>query len=92
MARRRIVTVQIQTNDQLIEIRWKTSQQLRGRLLGAGVHSAEKKFADKGTVPRSSSSQRRKSTYSARFALVCRHLVMRRRVSYFRSGTRSKLT
>jgi hypothetical protein len=49
MARRRIDTVEIQTNDQLIEIRWKTSQQLRGRLLGAGFHSTEKKFADKGT-------------------------------------------
>lgn len=46
---KRIDTVEIQTNDQLIEIRWKTSQQLRGRLLGTGFHSIEKKFADKGT-------------------------------------------
>jgi hypothetical protein len=38
----------IATSDQLIEIPWTTSQQLRGRLLAAGLDSLEDEFAAKG--------------------------------------------
>jgi hypothetical protein len=46
---RRIDTVRIQTGDQLVEIAWKTSQRLRRMLIGAGLGSIERRFADKGT-------------------------------------------
>lgn len=46
---RRIDTVRIQTADQLVELPWKTAQKLRGELIGAGLHSIARQFADKGT-------------------------------------------
>jgi hypothetical protein len=35
--------------DQVVEISWKSSQQLRGLFVGAGHHAIARKFADKGT-------------------------------------------
>jgi hypothetical protein len=46
---RRIDSVRIQVGDQLIDISWKTSQQLRGLFVGAGHHSIARTFAHKGT-------------------------------------------
>jgi hypothetical protein len=50
---RHIDMVRIQVGDELIELPWKTPQKVRGFLIGAGIHSIAKKFADKGTRPRS---------------------------------------
>ena len=47
-APKRFDTVHIQVGDQLLEISWKTSQQLRGLFVDAGHHSIARKFADKG--------------------------------------------
>jgi len=45
---RGIDSVRIQTADQVVEIPWETSQQLRGRLLAARLDSLEDQFAAKG--------------------------------------------
>jgi hypothetical protein len=49
VATRGIDAVRIATSDQLIEVPWKTSQQLRGRLLAAHLDSLEDEFAATGT-------------------------------------------
>jgi len=49
MAARHNESVRIQTGDQLVEIPWATSQELRGRLLASGLDSLEDQFAAKGT-------------------------------------------
>jgi hypothetical protein len=41
--------VQIQTGNRLVEMPWRTSQELRGRLLASGLDSLEDEFAAKGT-------------------------------------------
>jgi hypothetical protein len=46
---RRIDEVRIQTSDQLVAMPWATSQQLRGRLLAAGLDELEERFAARGT-------------------------------------------
>lgn len=46
---RRIDFVRIETADQLVEMPWKTSRELRGRLLAAGLETLDNQFADKGT-------------------------------------------
>jgi hypothetical protein len=46
---RRIDFVRIETGDQLVEMPWETSRELRGRLLAAGLESLDNQFADKGT-------------------------------------------
>jgi hypothetical protein len=45
----RIDSVQIQTGNRLVEMPWRTSQELRGRLLASGLDSLEDEFAAKGT-------------------------------------------
>jgi hypothetical protein len=42
-------SVQIQTGHRLVEMPWRTSQELRGRLLASGLDSLEDEFAAKGT-------------------------------------------
>lgn len=49
MAARHNESVRIQTGNQLVEIPWATSQELRGRLLASGLDSLEDQFAAKGT-------------------------------------------
>jgi hypothetical protein len=46
---KRIDSVRIQTGNRLVEIPWRTSQELRGRLLASGLDSLEDEFAAKGT-------------------------------------------
>jgi hypothetical protein len=46
---KRIDSVRIQTGDQVIEVPWETSQELRGRLLAARLDSLEDEFAARGT-------------------------------------------
>jgi hypothetical protein len=46
---KRIDSVQIQTGNRLVEMPWRTSQELRGRLLASGLDSLEDEFAAKGT-------------------------------------------
>jgi hypothetical protein len=46
---RRVEVVRVATSDQLIEIPWETSRQLRGRLLAAHLDALEDEFAAKGT-------------------------------------------
>jgi hypothetical protein len=46
---RRIDVVRIQTRDQVISMPWKTSQELRGRLLAAGLDALDEQFANQGT-------------------------------------------
>jgi hypothetical protein len=46
---KRIDSVQIQTGDRLVEMPWRTSRELRGRLLASGLDSLEDEFAAKGT-------------------------------------------
>ena len=41
--------VRIETADQLVEMPWETSRELRGRLLAAGLETLDNQFADKGT-------------------------------------------
>ena len=41
--------VRIETADQLVEMPWETSRELRGRLLAAGLEALDNQFADKGT-------------------------------------------
>jgi len=48
VAARRNDSVRIATSDQLIEIPWETSRQLRGRLLAAHLDALEDEFAAKG--------------------------------------------
>jgi hypothetical protein len=49
MAGRHNDSVRIQTGDQLVEMPWEISQELRGRLLASGLDSLEDQFAAKGT-------------------------------------------
>jgi hypothetical protein len=42
-------SVQIQAGNRLVEMPWRTSQELRGRLLASGLDSLEDEFAAKGT-------------------------------------------
>jgi hypothetical protein len=49
MGARHNESVRIQTGDQLVEIPWKTAQELRGRLLASGLDSLDDQFAAKGT-------------------------------------------
>jgi hypothetical protein len=49
MAARQNDSVRVQTGDQLVEIPWETSQELRGRLLASGLDSLEDQFAARGT-------------------------------------------
>jgi hypothetical protein len=46
---KRIDSVQIQTGNRLVEMPWRTSQELRGRLLASGLDLLEDEFAAKGT-------------------------------------------
>ena len=46
---KRIDFVRIETADQLVEMPWETSRELRGRLLAAGLETLDNQFADKGT-------------------------------------------
>jgi hypothetical protein len=46
---KRIDSVQIQTGNRLVEMPWRTSQELRGRLLASGLDSLEDEFAAKGS-------------------------------------------
>jgi hypothetical protein len=46
---KRIDSVRIQTGDQVIEVPWETSQELRGRLLAVRLDSLEDEFAARGT-------------------------------------------
>jgi hypothetical protein len=48
MEAKRINTIRIQISDQLVEMPWHTAQQLRGRLLAAGLYPLED-HAAKGT-------------------------------------------
>jgi hypothetical protein len=49
MEAKRINTIRIQISDQLVEMPWHTAQELRGRLLAAGLYPLEDHFAAKGT-------------------------------------------
>jgi hypothetical protein len=46
---RRIDSVRIATSQGIVEIPWESSQELRGRLLAAGLDSLEDELAAKGT-------------------------------------------
>jgi hypothetical protein len=46
---KRIDSVRIQTGNRLVELPWRTSQELRGRLLASGLDELEDEFAAKGT-------------------------------------------
>ena len=46
---RRIDSVRIATSQGTVEVPWESSQQLRGRLLAAGLDSLEDEFAATGT-------------------------------------------
>jgi hypothetical protein len=52
---KRIDSVQIQTGNRLVEMPWRTSQELRGRLLASGLDSLEDEFAARARARRSSS-------------------------------------
>jgi hypothetical protein len=45
----RIESVRIRTGDRLVEMPWRTSRELRGRLLASGLDSLDDEFAAKGT-------------------------------------------
>jgi hypothetical protein len=47
---KRIDSVRIQIGDRLVEMPWRTTQELRGRLLASGLDSLEDEFAAKGTI------------------------------------------
>ena len=49
MEAERIDSVRIRTRDRLVEMPWRTSRELRGRLLASGLDSLEDEFAAKGT-------------------------------------------
>ncbi len=49
MEAKRINGVRIQTSDQVISMPWKTSRELRGRLLAANLDRLDERFANKGT-------------------------------------------
>jgi hypothetical protein len=46
---KQIDSVQILAGNRLVEMPWRTSQELRGRLLASGLDSLEDEFAAKGT-------------------------------------------
>ncbi len=49
MGTRRVASVRIATSQGIVEIPWESSQELRGRLLAAGLDSLEDEFAARGT-------------------------------------------